>query len=205
MKAKTLMEEIKVLTEKEVEEILVDAKKNAEKIVREAEEEADRIKELKIKEKTSEMENLKTMKLAATRLEGRRKILGVKSLYVDQVSEKAEKELKRIAEKRGSVYVNSLKTLLMESIENLGSKNLLIFVNERDKETITKIIREVKREIGGLNVKLKLASESINTIGGLIVQSADEKQIYNSTFEARLSRLKDKLRGDILNILFGGR
>ena len=203
MSVKTIIEEIKTATQAEVEEILKKAKDEANKIIDEARRKAERIKEVKIKDKMTEVEMKVAAKLAGIRIEGRRKTLSVKSKYLDEVISKTEEELSKIAEKGGKDYAEVLKNFISEAVANLDSEELIVYANERDKSLVSDVINQLKKEMRNRNVKLSLANESIDTSGGIIVQSADGRQIFNNTFEARLIKLKDELRGKILTILFG--
>jgi V/A-type H+-transporting ATPase subunit E len=173
--------------EKKAEEILRDAKAEAEK------RHARRLAEAKEK---SEIEQKKTQSLTIIEIRNRR--LQVKEEYINAVFDKALARLKQFAESES--YPSNLLVFIEEAAKKIESDRLIVYVNSKDREWLANgKLDELSEKLG---VKLTLANETENCLGGCIVKTSDEKLSHDNTFEKRLEALKPILRIEIAKILF---
>jgi V/A-type H+-transporting ATPase subunit E len=199
--------QIKFMQEIEANEIVEDAAEQARRIIKEAEEKAAKIKNQKMEEVSEKIREKEASELDSARFEERKKISNLKFQLEDEAFAKAMERLEEIIASSSSVYQENLKKLIVAATAEIRANDLEILTNSRDKEFVKGILAELKREISKLKggqVSLKIGEESLRTIGGAIVRDKDKKQIFNSTFEARLTEVKQKQLGEISASLFEG-
>jgi V/A-type H+-transporting ATPase subunit E len=199
--------QIKFMQEIEAKEIVEDAAEQARRIIKEAEEKAAKIKNQKMEEVSEKIREKEASELDSARFEERKKISNLKFQLEDEAFAKAMERLEEIIASSSSVYQENLKKLIVAATAEIRANDLEILTNSRDKEFVKGILAELKREISKLKggqVSLKIGEESLSTIGGAIVRDKDKKQIFNSTFEARLTEVKQKQLGEISASLFEG-
>ena len=97
---------------------------------------------------------------------------------------------------RGGDYANLAKTLLDESTGILGSTEVVIFTNSKDAETVKSLLPKFPGA--------ELSDQTIDCIGGVVVQSRDGTMKFDNTIDARIQRLKPLIRKEIATI-FGVR
>jgi V/A-type H+-transporting ATPase subunit E len=202
-----LKSQIKFTQEIEAKEIIEDAIEQARRIIKEAEETATKIKRQKTEEVAEKVREKEASELDSARLEGRKKISNVKFQLEDEALAQAMDRLKEIVTTPSSVYEESLKKLIIAAAAEIRATDLEIVTNSRDKEFVKSSLAELKKEISkmkGAQASLKISEESLNTIGGTMVRDKDKKQIFNNTYEARLTQVKKKLLGEISVSLFEG-
>jgi V/A-type H+-transporting ATPase subunit E len=191
----------------EAKEIIEDAAEQAERIIKEAEEKAAKIKSQKTEEVSEKLREKEASELDSARLEERKKISNFKFQLEDEALTQAMERLKEIITSSSSRYQESLKKLIVAATAEIRANDLEILTNSRDREFIKGKLAELKEEISklkGRQVSLKISDESLTTIGGAIVRDKEKKQIFNSTFEARLTEVKQKQLGEISASLFEG-
>jgi V/A-type H+-transporting ATPase subunit E len=191
-------------------EILEDVKKEAEKIIRDAEKEAQEILE-KGKEDAentyaelladakSKGENAKRKMESSTEVEVRNRLLRVKEELVNAAFDEALVRLSEFVQTKS--YQNHLLKLIQEAVRQVDSDTLVVYVNSRDREWL--LDGGIDKLSEKLKVKLILADEAENCIGGCIVKTPDRKMSYDNTFETRLKLLRPVLRVRIAEMLFG--
>jgi len=203
----TLKSQIKFIQEMEAEEIIEEAEEQAKKIVAEAEEKAAQIKKQKMREVSEKLREREASELALTKLEGRKKILNVKSQLVEEALAKSMEKLKEIGNSEKQQYKESLEKLIVEAATKLKGTQLQILINSKDKKFVKDNLNELEKKISklkGESVSLQVDEETLNTIGGVIVQTRDKRQIFNNTLEAKLARFKQEYLGELFSSLFEG-
>jgi V/A-type H+-transporting ATPase subunit E len=202
-----LKSQIKFTQEIEAKEIVEDAAEQARRIIKEAEEKAAKIKSQKTEDVSEKLREKEASELDSARLEERKKISNFRFQLEDEAFAKAMEKLKEIITSSSSTYQENLKKLIIAATAEIRANDLEILTNSRDREFVRSILAELKKEISKLKsvqVSLKIGEESLSTIGGAIVRDKDKKQIFNSTFEARLTEVKQKLLAEISASLFEG-
>jgi V/A-type H+-transporting ATPase subunit E len=106
---------------------------------------------------------------------------------VDKVFSKA---LDQIANTdRSGDYSNLIKTLLDESTKILGTTEVTVFTNAKDKD----VVQSALSKFSGA----KLSSDTIDCLGGIIIKSKDGTMTFDNTIDARIERMKPLIRKEI--------
>ena len=198
-------------TDKIVSSIMSEAQGKADVIIQDANAEASAITQKAEKtadaEKTKILENGKKQSdmryqqiISEAKMNARRAELGAKEEVIEAAFEKATAELKEKAASGDEEYDDALTKMIKEAADELGSKELIIQLNEADtnkfKEQLSDVstfqIEDISFEIG----------EPIDTIGGAILKTSNGDIEVNNTIEARLDRFKSLLRSEVAEILF---
>lgn len=150
------------------------------------EQEYDRI----ISEGKKEADKIKKQIVGSSDLGARNKQLVALENVVDDVFAKA---LEQIADAdRGDDYANLVKTLLNESTKILGTPEIVVFTNDKDKDLVRSALSQFP--------DAELSDETIKCLGGIIVKSKDGVMKFDNTIDARIERLKPLIRKEIATI-----
>ena len=90
---------------------------------------------------------------------------------------------------RSGDYSNLIKTLIEEAISILGTSEIIISTNTKDKD----VVQSALSQFSGA----ELSSEAIDCLGGIKVKSKDGAMTFDNTIDARIERLKPLIRKDI--------
>ena len=201
-----------------VEKILAEAKKKADGIVEEAKkvaEEAIKMQEEEAREKARQ-DIKKQMDLTKADAERTRLSIisdakvklswvvpSMKDKLIQEVFDSVKAQMESFAGK--PEYRTYIERLITEGAEVLGGGEIFIVLNERDsklKLDLKKISENVTRELG-TNTTIKLSSESVHCIGGVMVKTADEKIAVDNTVEGLIERVSREDRLKVARELFG--
>ena len=198
-------------TDKIVSSIMSEAQGKADIIMQEANAEIATINA--DAEKTAESEKNKILEngkkqsdmryqqiISEAKMNARRAELGAKEEVIEAAFDKATEDLKDIASSGSEEYDDSLSKIIKEAVDELGSKDLIIHLNEADTNKFksqldsssTFQIDDIKFQLG----------EPIDTIGGAIVKTRNGDIEVNNTIESRLERFKSVLLSEVANVLF---
>jgi len=182
--------------EKIIQQINKDAEFEIKKINRDTEQQAKRIIETAKEEAEVESKNI--------RLEGEKQSENTKKVLVAKAKQEIKHEI-----------LNAKEKIIEESFLQVYSR--LSKINEEHyKKIITKLMENTKIKIGedckllvsrdidktiAKNLKLDVIG-TIDSIGGFIAISHDDKIKLNNTFEGIIDRNKDKLRVKVGKTLF---
>ena len=198
-------------TDKIVSSIMSEAQEKADVIIQNANAEVSTITAKA--EKTAEAEKIKIADngkkqsemryqqiISEAKMNARRAELGAKEEVIEAAFTKATDELKAKAASGDEDYENSLSKMIKEAADELGSKDLIIQLNERDTNDIKSQISDVSTfQIEDITFEL---GEPIDAIGGAILKTSNGEIEVNNTIEARLERFKSILRSEVAEILF---
>lgn len=120
-------------------------------------------------------------------IEARNKQLILLEEAVDRVFSSALEQITN-ADRSGD-YSNFIKTLIEEATQILGTSEVTIFTNTKDKD----IVQSTISQFSGA----ELSSETIECLGGIKVKSKDGTMTFDNTIDARIERLKPLIRKDI--------
>jgi len=90
---------------------------------------------------------------------------------------------------RSGDYSNLIKTLIEEATKILGTSEISISTNAKDKD----VVQSALSQFSGA----ELSSETIDCIGGIKVKSKDGAMTFDNTIDARIERLKPLIRKEI--------
>ena len=108
----------------------------------------------------------------------------------DAVGKVFSKALDEIANTdRSGNYSNLIKSLLEESTKILGTTEITVFTNSKDKDIVQSALSQFSGSV--------LSSETINCLGGVKVKSKDGAMTFDNTIDARIERQKPLIRKDI--------
>ena len=97
----------------------------------------------------------------------------------------------------GAAQEKALASLIQEGLNVIGPK-AVVHCASKDRRAVSSAIRKF-----GSKVKLSLDDEGIETIGGVVLTTADGSVRFDNTFEARLERMRPTLRKEVAAILTG--
>jgi V/A-type H+-transporting ATPase subunit E len=120
-------------------------------------------------------------------IEARNKQLLALEAAVDRVFTTALEQITN--SDRNSDYANLIKTLLEESTKILGTTEVKVFTNAKDKDVVQSSLSSFSGS--------ELSSETIDCIGGVKIQSKDGAMKFDNTIDAKIERLKPLIRKEI--------
>ena len=183
----TTIDKILQSTEKEVlsniKSGLEESQQNLDDSITRLESEYDKI----ISDGKKEADKIEKQIIGSSDLEARNKQLTVLEEAVDKVFSKALDQITN-ADRSGD-YSNLIKTLIEDSTQILGTSEIIVFTNTKDRD----IVQSTLSQFPGT----ELSSESIDCIGGIIVKSKDGAMTFDNTIDARIERLKPLIRKEI--------
>ena len=147
------------------------------------EQEYDRI----LNEGTKEAEKLEKQIIGSSDLESRNKQLLLVEESIENVFAKALEKIKNT--NRDQNYSKLLENLIKESTTALGTTEVVVTTNSKDKELIQPLLQSFPGS--------KLSSETIDCLGGVQVKSKDGSMTFDNTIDARIQRLKPLIRKEI--------
>ncbi len=134
-----------------------------------------------------ESEKLEKQIIGNADLESRNKQLLLVEESIEQVFQKAIKKIQDAD--RNNDYSKLISTLLQESIDTIGTSEIVIQTNSKDKPVVESLLSKFKGAT--------LSTELIDCLGGIKVKSKDGTMTFDNTIDARLDRLKPLIRKDI--------
>ena len=120
-------------------------------------------------------------------IEARNKQLLAVENAVSRVFTKAVEEISN--SDRSGDYANLIKSLLDESTKVLGTSEVTVFTNSKDRDVVQSTL--------GSFAGSELSSETIECIGGVKIQSKDGAMKFDNTIDAKIDRLKPLIRKEI--------
>lgn len=147
------------------------------------EQEYDRI----LSEGKKEAEKLEKQIIGNADLEARNKQLLLVEESIEKVFDKAIKKIKDAD--RNKDYTKLISSLLEESISTIGTSDIVIQTNSKDKSVVQSLLSKFPGAT--------LSPDPIECLGGIKVQSKDGTMTFENTIDARLERLKPLIRKDI--------
>jgi V/A-type H+-transporting ATPase subunit E len=140
-----------------------------------------------ISEGKKEAEKLEKQIVGNADLESRNKQLLLVEESIEKVFAKAIKKIQDAD--RNKDYAKLVSSMLQESIDAIGTSNVVIQTNSKDKPVVESLLSKFKGA--------ELSSDLIDCLGGIRVQSKDGTMKFDNTIDARLERLKPLIRKDI--------
>ena len=162
---------------------LDESQQNLDESITRLESEYDKI----ISDGKKEADKIEKQIIGSSDLEARNKQLTVLEEAVDKVFSKALDQITN-ADRSGD-YSNLIKTLIEDSTQILGTSEVTVFTNTKDRD----IVQSTLSQFPGT----ELSSESIDCIGGIVVKSKDGAMTFDNTIDARIERLKPLIRKEI--------
>lgn len=134
-----------------------------------------------------EAEKLEKQIIGNADLDSRNKQLLLVEESIEKVFEKAIQKLQNAD--RNDAYSKLISSLLQESIDIIGTSEITIQTNSKDKSVVQSLLSKFPGAT--------LSSDQIDCLGGIRVQSKDGTMKFDNTIDAKLDRLKPLIRKDI--------
>jgi len=147
------------------------------------EQEYDRI----IDEGKKEAQKIEKQIIGGSDLESRNKQILLVEESIQKVFEKAIEKIK--STNRDTNYSKLMEFLLEESTNSLGTTDVIVYTNSKDKE----IVQPLLSKFPGA----EFSNDSINCLGGVEIKSKDGTMTFNNTLDARVDRMKPLIRKEI--------
>lgn len=147
------------------------------------EQEYDRI----IDEGKKEAQKIEKQIIGGSDIESRNKQILLVEDSIQKVFEKAIEKIK--STNHDDSYSKLMEFLLEESTNALGTTDVIVYTNSKDKE----IVKSLLSKFSGA----ELSNETINCLGGVEIKSKDGTMTFNNTIDARVDRMKPLIRKDI--------
>jgi len=174
-------------TEKEILSVLKnagsDSKQTLDNSLPKLEQEFDKI----ISDGKKEADKIDKQIIGGADIEVRNKQLLLLEEGVDKVFAKALDQISNTD--RSGDYSNLINNLLNESTKILGTTEVTVFTNAKDKD----VVKSALSKFSGA----KLSSDTIDCLGGIIIKSKDGAMTFDNTIDARIERLKPLIRKEI--------
>lgn len=147
------------------------------------EEDYDRI----IDEGKKEAEKIEKQLIGSSDLESRNKQI---LLVEDSIKKVFEKAIEKISSSiHNDNYPKLMESLLEESINALGTSDVIISTNSKDKEVVQGLLSKFSGA--------ELSTDSIDCLGGVEVKSMDGSMTFTNTIDSKIDRMKPLIRKDI--------
>ncbi len=186
----TLEQSIDKILKKTEKEILSDlknagsdSKQTLDDSLTKLEQEYDKI----ISDGKKEADKIEKQIIGGADIEVRNKQLLLLEEGVDKVFAKALDQISNTD--RSGNYSNLINNLLNESTKILGTTEVTVFTNAKDKD----VVKSALSKFSGA----KLSSDTIDCLGGIIIKSKDGTMTFDNTIDARIERLKPLIRKEI--------
>ncbi|MDH5430859.1 MAG: V-type ATP synthase subunit E [Nitrosopumilus sp.] len=174
-------------TEKEIESNISSALSDSQKTLNDALPNLEREYDKIIADGKKEADKIEKQITGGADIEARNKQLLALEESVDKVFKSALDQI--VNADRSDDYANLIKSLLEESTKILGTSEIIVFTNSKDKDI-------VQSSLSGFPGS-ELSSETIECLGGVKIKSKDGAMTFDNTLDARIERLKPLIRKDI--------
>lgn len=187
----------------EADKILKDANEQTKEILQRGQDAAEKEKNSILETELKKVTEIEKQQIASINLQARREILQKKEEEIKIAFDLAETELKNFPKK--AAYAKVLEALIIEGGIALDGGVISIKTRKGDATKIkdlTSIAKAITKACGN-KCTLKISKETIDAMGGVILQTEDETITIDNTFEARLEQKYRLIRTEVANTLFG--
>lgn len=176
------------------QKILADARAQAKQKIKETEEAGLELEKQLVAEADSKLEKERSKAFKEANFSVNKSIIEKKEELIKQLFKKLNDTFQS---RMQASSADTFKKLAIEAIDRVktGRKEVIVSVNKKD-------IENAKRVFNQLDVEYKV-DNNLNTIGGLIIKSADGKITVNNTLESRAQKAQQLLKPQIITLLFG--
>ena len=144
-------------------------------------------------------ENIKRQIIGSSRLTARNKELLLIESAINDIFAKAKQKLGSAYNEKE--YRDLLKRMIEESVQRLGSAEVVIECNKNDLEIVKKILSDLSANKN--KVKISLSKKPIDIIGGIRAVSGDGTMTLDNSLDSQIERLKPLIRKELVQLLRG--
>lgn len=193
-----LSKEIFSQAESETSQILAEAKEKADEIRKRAKQEAAEEKTRILDQANRDAERLRSQALATTQMKARTILLESREKLLADVFDSARQKLAGVQQR--SDYDAIVKRLIIEAIEQLGTKQVKLKADKTTAKLITeKMLKEITAEFKG---KIEVTG-TLEKGTGIVASTEDGHLTFDNTLETRLAHLETELRSPVYHVLMG--
>ncbi|HID90603.1 TPA: hypothetical protein EYP44_01430, partial [Candidatus Bathyarchaeota archaeon] len=140
---------------------------------------------------------------------GKRMVIKAKDEVASRVFDEVERLLKDVVGGKDDrfKYDEILVKLVEEAVSGIGEREIVLAANKRDREFLLKNLSRLEEHLSndlGYDVKLLIANEALNCLGGVIAHDKERRKIYYNTLEGRLLKLRRTMKAKVIRELLGG-
>ena len=161
-----------------------DSKQTLDNSLSKLEQEYDQI----ISNGKKEADKIEKQIVGSSDLEARNKQLTTVEESIDKVFTKALEKIANVD--RSGDYSNLIKSLFDESTKILGTTEIIVFTNSKDKDIVQSLLSQYPGA--------ELSSETIDCLGGVKIKSKDGTMAFDNTIDAKIERftvIERRIRG----------
>lgn len=144
-------------------------------------------------------ENIKRQIIGSSRLTARNKELLLIESAINDIFAKAKQKLGSAYNEKE--YRDLLKRMIEESVQRLGSAEVVIECNKNDLEIVKKILSDLSANKN--KVKVSLSKKPVDIIGGIRAVSGDGTMTLDNSLDSQIERLKPLIRKELVQLLRG--
>lgn len=144
-------------------------------------------------------ENLKRQIIGSSRLTARNRELLLIESAINDIFAKAKQKLGSAYNEKE--YRDLLKRMIEESVQRLGSAEVVIECNKNDLEIVKKILSDLSANKN--KVKVSLSKKPVDIIGGIRAVSGDGTMTLDNSLDSQIERLKPLIRKELVQLLRG--
>ncbi|MGB9709252.1 MAG: V-type ATP synthase subunit E [Infirmifilum sp.] len=197
-----IIKELRSAAEEEYQRIIREAEEEAKRILDEANVKAEDLRKQKINQLLTETRQKIEAELAPRRLEIRRKYLAERYNYIFNLLEEVLSQVALEVLRDENHYYAFLSKRFEEAIQNMKNNQITIRPCRGSKTIIEKVIRDKTSALTKVKPGLVLSvGEEIDCQGGFVAESADAKEYFNATLEARLTEIRERVLPELLKKL----
>ncbi len=187
----------------EADKILKGANEQTKEILQRGQDAAEEEKNSILETESKKVVEIEKQQIASINLLARREILQKKEEEIKIAFGLAETELKSFHKK--AAYAKVLEALIIEAGIAVAGGAISIKTKKGDATKIKDLtsIAKAITKVCGNKCTLKISKETIDTMGGVMLQTEDETITVDNTFEARLEQKYRAIRTEVANTLFG--
>jgi vacuolar-type H+-ATPase subunit E/Vma4 len=182
---------------KQSEKLLEQARLQADGTIRDAAQQADRqYQETRLSSKSQAVAEAGRL-VDTAELAARRRVMTFHRQMLQEVMDALTERLQQF--RNQPAYERFLIAAAREAIEHLPHREVIIEAAESDAEVIQGRLEELAHECSAaIKIRRSNAFE-----GGVKVFSADQKTMFDNSFDARLNRVKDEIQQEIWRTIVG--
>lgn len=145
-----------------------------------------------------EAENVKMKVLGSAELMARNAQLTAFEAFFDGIVADALAGVRAVP--RDARYERALSKLLTESLQELDPGKYILCCPQQDNTALAAALKDTAKKFPSFS--LSVSKKQIESVGGFVISSEDATTEFNSTFEARLERMKPSIRKRVYERFF---
>ena len=185
--------------QKLAEEYLADARKVQQQINEDSNKQLRAEEEREVLSAKARAERLYQQRVQAAELDLRGELERVRWSLVTAVLDALPARLAELAQDE-SRYLPLLEAWLREGAQAIERDRLIARVNRRDLPLLSRAWPRLSREVAA-GKAVQLSEEPLDSLGGVLVSSADGEIRFDNTFEGRMERLDEALQRAVARLL----